>query len=77
MVKNRKSHPTDPEAFCKSEINRMLKNSQTKVIMPIVTLGLLHSFVETSKRTFADAEIKSAYEEAVRTVKNFLAMIFI
>jgi len=28
------------ERFCKAEIDRMLKNSQTKVIMPVIALGL-------------------------------------
>ena len=72
MVKNRKSQPLGPEEFCRSEINRMLKNSQTKVIMPVVTLGLLRSFGETSQRIFSDAEIKIAYEEAVKNLKDFL-----
>jgi hypothetical protein len=72
MVKKQNNQTSDPEAFCKSEINRMLKNSQTKVIMPVVTLALLRSFVETDKIVFSDNEIKTAYEEAVKNLKKYL-----
>jgi hypothetical protein len=50
----------------------MLKNSQTKVIMPIVTLGLLRAFQQRQKSAFTDREIKTAYESAVRELKTFL-----
>jgi hypothetical protein len=60
------------EEFCRSEIERMLKNSQTKVIVPVVTLGLLTSFGTTGKRLFSDSEIKRAYEQAVKELKQFL-----
>jgi hypothetical protein len=72
MAKNSKTLPVETEAFCRSEINRMLKNSQTKVIMPVVTLGLLREFVRTGQRAFLDPEIKKAYEAAVRSLKVFL-----
>jgi len=50
----------------------MLKYSQTKVIMPVVTLGLLNVFLEKGQRAFSDREIKKAYEAAVRRLKEFL-----
>jgi len=72
MAKNSKTLPAATEAFCRSEINRMLKYSQTKVIMPVVTLGLLREFAATEQRVFSDPEIKKAYEAAVRSLKVFL-----
>jgi hypothetical protein len=60
------------EEFCRDEIDRMLKYSQTKVIMPVVTFGLLRVFSQKSQLAFSDAEIKAAYEAAVRTLKAFL-----
>lgn len=50
----------------------MLKYSQTKVIMPVVTLGLLRVFLQTGQLVFTDAEIKTAYEASVRQLKSFL-----
>jgi hypothetical protein len=72
MAKNEKTPPAPTESFCRSEIDRMLKFSQTKVIMPIVTLGLLRAFVTNGKTVFADPEIKKNYEAAVKYVKEFL-----
>lgn len=66
-------HPNDnSELFCKAEIERMLKNSQTKVIMPIVALGVLKVFCRTGKTSFLDTEIRNAYQSAVRDLKQFL-----
>jgi hypothetical protein len=72
MRKNQKTTRSETEAFCRGEIDRMLKYSQTKVIMPVVTLGLLRVFLQTRKLVFSDAEIKTAYEAAVRHLKLFL-----
>ena len=36
MTKNLKTPPSETESFCQSEIDRMLKYSQTKVIMPVI-----------------------------------------
>lgn len=55
-----------------TEIERMLKNSQTKLIMPIITLGLVSQFSATKNATFSDADIKKAYGRAVREMKGFL-----
>lgn len=60
------------ETFCKSEIERMLKNSQTKVIMPVVALGLLKVFCAERKTSFSDTEVRKAYQSAVRDLKQFL-----
>ncbi|MBI4326133.1 MAG: hypothetical protein HY674_12835 [Chloroflexi bacterium] len=72
MAKSLKTPPSNTESFCRSEIDRMLKYSQTKVIMPVVTLGLLRIFKETGQRVFTDNEIRKAYETAVKTLKEFL-----
>jgi hypothetical protein len=62
----------DSESFCRSEVERMLKNSQTKVLMPVITLGLLRQFARTGQRVFSDNEIKKAYEAEVSSLKVFL-----
>jgi hypothetical protein len=58
--------------LCKSNIERMLKRSQTKVIFPIITLGLLKKYDEDGESTFSDSEIRKCYEKAVRYMKNYL-----
>jgi hypothetical protein len=50
----------------------MLKNSQSKGIMPIVTFGLLQNFSETGQRIFTDSEIKKVYEASVKKLMLFL-----
>ncbi len=45
------------EEFWKNEIDRMLKNSQTKVIFPIITWALVREYVGSSKSNFSDGEI--------------------
>jgi hypothetical protein len=72
MAYTLKTPPSETESFCRSEIDRMLKYSQTKVIMPVVTLGLLNVFVAKGQRVFTDREIKKAYEAAVKELKEFL-----
>jgi hypothetical protein len=56
----------------KTEIERMLKNSQTKVIAPIITLGLVSQYSATKNTTFSDADIRKAYGVAVGQMKAFL-----
>jgi hypothetical protein len=72
MAYTLKTPPSETESFCRGEIDRMLKYSQTKVIMPVVTLALLNAFAGTGQRIFSDREIKKAYEAAVKTLKDFL-----
>lgn len=69
MIKTKRAKT---EAYCRSEIDRMLKYSQTKVIMPVVTLALLRVFLENGQLVFTDAEIKRAYEATIRQLKAFL-----
>lgn len=61
-----------PRQTCKAEIERMLKNSQTKVIVPVITLGLLREYFASKKTVFSDSEIRKAYEAAVSQLKKFL-----
>lgn len=55
-----------------AEIERMLKNSQTKVIMPAVAYGILRYFLATKKTAFSDREIKEAYRDALRQITLYL-----
>jgi hypothetical protein len=50
----------------------MLKNSQTKVIMPALALGVLRQYSANRKRVFSDSEIRLSYESAVRSLKQHL-----
>lgn len=58
-------------SFCKSQIEQMLKRSQTKVIFPLITLGLVKEFQKKHKEIFTDNEIKEIYENTVREIKSF------
>jgi hypothetical protein len=60
------------EDSCKTSIERMLKNSQTKVIAPVITLGLLVENSTSGKAIFTDSEVRKAYEAAVRELKQYL-----
>lgn len=64
--------PDNSELFCKAEIERMLKNSHTKVIMPVAAYGLLKVFSNSGKSSFSDSEVRKAYQAAVRDLKQFL-----
>ena len=50
----------------------MLKNSQTKVIMPALGLGVLREFLVTQQCVFTDSQLRAAYEGAVRSLKEHL-----
>jgi hypothetical protein len=62
----------DAASFCEGEIERMLKNSQTKVIVPVITLALLREFLATGRQVFTDSDIRKCYEAMVRELKRFL-----
>jgi len=64
--------PVTSEADCRSEIERMLKNSQTKGIMSAVALGVLRHYSATKQTVLSDIEIKHAYQEALRFLKKHL-----
>lgn len=58
--------------FCIDNIEKMLKRSQTKIIFPIITFGLLQGFQETKKTEFSDKEISECYRKAVIYMQNLL-----
>ena len=61
-----------PGINCKTEIERMLKNSQTKVIAPLVTLGLVRAYAAKKNAMFSDSDLRKAYGTAVKLMKDFL-----
>lgn len=67
-----KKLPILTEADCKREVERMLKNSQTKVIMPAVAYGVLRHYMATKQPVLGDTEIKRVYQEAVRFLRKHL-----
>lgn len=60
------------ENLCKENIERMLRRSQTKIIFPIITLGLLKDYREKGKELFSDIEIRESYGISVRYLKTYL-----
>lgn len=60
------------EKFCKENIDKMLKKSQTKAIFPLITFGILNDYQEKNKIIFSDLEIKKCYESSVKTIKKYL-----
>ena len=56
----------------KDAIERMLKRSQTKILFPIITLGLVKSFLQTSSDIFIDLEIRNIYRKTVQELKKYL-----
>jgi len=50
----------------------MLKNSQTKVIAPMVTFGLVREYSKLGNPLFSDAQIQKSYESAVHYMKSYL-----
>ncbi len=53
-------------------IERMLKRSQTKILFPVITLGIVKSFLETGNDTFTDLEIRGIYQKRVQELKRYL-----
>lgn len=60
------------DSFCKENIEKMLRRSQTKVIFPIITFGLLKDYQEKGKRLFSDIDIRTCYGASVRYIKEYL-----
>jgi hypothetical protein len=72
MAEKTKRRVVKTEGDCKVEVERMLKNSQTKVIMPALALGILRHHLATQRPIFTDAELRLAYESAVQSLKVLL-----
>lgn len=58
--------------FCIKNIERMLKFSQTKVIFPIITLGLVQAYYETKQYQFSDKQIRICYVTSVKYMQVYL-----
>jgi len=50
----------------------MLKNSQTKVIVPVITLGLVREYAASKQTVFTDNDVRKIYEATVRQLREFL-----
>ncbi len=50
----------------------MLKNSQTKVLVPVIMLGLIREHAASKKTIFTDSEIRKTYQAAVQQLKEYL-----
>lgn len=61
---------------CKKQILLMLKRSQTKVIFPMITLGLVLDFKEKQNSNFSNSEIRKCYHNAVEFMKEYLGHDF-
>jgi len=68
MNKNNNKIPTE----VKDTIERMFKRSQTKILFPVITLGIVKAFLKTNKDIFTDLEIRSIYQETVQELKKYL-----
>lgn len=58
--------------FCKNNIEKMLKRSQTKIIFPIITFGLLKEYKEKDQKLFSDRQIRACYNSSVMYIKEYL-----
>lgn len=56
----------------KDTIERMLKRSQTKILFPVITLGIVKAFQETGRDIFADIEIRGIYQNTIQELKKYL-----
>ena len=56
----------------KDAIERMLKRSQTKILFPVITLGIIKAFLRTNHDVFTDLEIRSIYNKTVQELKKYL-----
>ena len=56
----------------KDAIERMLNRSQTKILFPVITLGIVKSFLQTNRDVFTDLEIRSIYQKTIQELKKYL-----
>lgn len=60
-----------PEAVSET-IERMLKRSQTKILFPVITLGIVKAYLDTNQDIFTDLEIRGIYWNTVQELKKYL-----
>ena len=58
--------------YCCSNIEKMLSRSTTKLIMPILTYGLVKEYSKSHKERYTDADVKQCYIRAVTFFKEYL-----
>jgi hypothetical protein len=58
--------------YCQKQIEKMLLRSKTKVIFPVISLGLIKKYSENEQEYFSDNEIKICYENSVNYFKKYL-----
>lgn len=68
MNKNNSKIPT----AVNDAIERMLKRSQTKILFPVITLGIVKTFLKTNQDAFTDLEIRGIYQRTVQELKKYL-----
>ncbi|MDA2936410.1 hypothetical protein MYX06_04300 [Patescibacteria group bacterium AH-259-L05] len=68
MNKNNSKIPT----AVNDAIERMLKRSQTKILFPVITLGIVKAFLKTNQDIFTDLEIRGIYQKTVQELKKYL-----
>lgn len=62
----------DTALISKEAILSMLKKSQTKVIFPIITYGLLKEYTNSRKVDFIDSEVRKAYYSAISFIQEYI-----
>ena len=61
------------DALVQATIDSMMERTKSKLIAPVLTLGVLRRFIEEDKVDFTDQEMRAAYEgEVCRTVREVL-----
>lgn len=68
MAKNNSEVPI----AVRDTIERMLKRSQTKILFPVITLGIVKLFLDENRDVLTDLEIRGSYNKAVKELKKYL-----
>jgi hypothetical protein len=58
--------------YCCDNIEKMLSRSTTKLIMPILTYGLVKEYSESRREHYTDADVKQCYVKAIFYFKEYL-----
>jgi len=62
----------EPNNLCVDNIEKMLARSQTKIIFPLITLGLITQYLQTNQVEFTDSQVRSSYERCIKWMKEYL-----
>jgi len=58
--------------YCQAQIEKMLARSQTKIIFPLITYGLLRDYEKEHRDIFSDKEVRESYYRAVAEIKRLV-----